>query len=116
MEFYPRDPDGQPIPPWNIRLYRLARAAYRADDYEAQARFLDEIGADGSVDNVLFVRELLAPTFDPVGPDRHVDWCLMEPDEAKAWLRKRLEDRDFESQQDDAGAVGGRSPTPNRRP
>ncbi len=52
-EFYPRDPDGQPIPPWNIRLYRLARAAYRADDYEAQARFLDEIGADGSVDKVL---------------------------------------------------------------
>ncbi len=115
-EFYPCDPDRQPIPPWNVRLYRLARAAYRTDDYEAQARFLDEIGADGSVDNVLFVRELLAPTFDPVRPDRHVDWWLMEPNEAKAWLCKPLKDRDFESQQDDAGAVGGRSPTPNRRP
>lgn len=64
------------------------------------------------MDNVLFVRELLAPTFDPVRPDRRVDWWLMEPDEAKAWMRKRLEDWDVESQQDDADAVGGKSPTP----
>ena len=100
-ELYPRDSEGRPIPPWNLRLYFLAWAAYRLDDYEAQARFLDAIGADDSVDNVLFVHDLLAPTFDPARPDRRTDWWHMGPDEAKAWLRKRLEHRGFEIRMDE---------------
>lgn len=109
-ELYPRDSEGRPIPPWNLRLYFLAWAAYRLDDYEAQARFLDAIGADDSVDNVLFVHDLLAPTFDPARPDRRTDWWLMGPDEAKAWLRKRLEHRDLETRMDEYRRRGRQIP------
>lgn len=90
-ELYPRDSEGRPIPPWNLRLYFLAWAAYRLDDYGALARFLDEIGADESPDNVLFVRDLLAPTFEPKRPDRRTAWWLLDPSEARRALRKRLE-------------------------
>lgn len=89
-EFYPRDSEGRPIPPWNLRLYFLAWAAYRLDDYEDMARFLNAIGADDSPDNVLFVRDLLAPAFDPKRPDRRTAWWLLDPDEARRALRKRL--------------------------
>ena len=89
-ELYPRDSERRPIPPWNLRLYFLAWTAYRLDDYGALARFLDEIGADESPDNVLFVQDLLAPTFDPKRPDRRLDWWLLDPDEARRALRKRL--------------------------
>lgn len=89
-ELYPRDSEGRPIPPWNLRLYFLAWAAYRLDDYAALARFLNEIDADKSPDNVLFVRDLLAPTFDPKRPDRRTDWWLLDPGEARRALRKRL--------------------------
>ncbi len=93
MERWPRDPDGELVPAWNVQLYCLARAAYDENDYVARARFLNAIGADGSADNVLFIRELLAPTFDPKRPDRRTDWWHMGPTEARAWLKKRLEDR-----------------------
>ena len=89
-QLYPRDPEGHPIPPWNLRLYSLAWAAYRLDDYGAVARFLDEIGADSSPDNVLFVQDLLAPAFDPKRPDRRTNWWLLDPAEARRALRKRL--------------------------
>ena len=90
-QLYPRDSEGRPIPPWNLRLYSLAWAAYRLDDYGAVARFLDEIGDDSSPDNVLFVQDLLAPTFDPKRPDRRTNWWLLDPVEARRALCKRLE-------------------------
>lgn len=95
IESYPRDSEGRLIPPWNARLYLLARAAYYGKDYAAQARFLDAIGADGtSIDeltsNVLLIGDLLAPAFDPKRPDRRKEWWLLDPDEARRALRDRL--------------------------
>jgi len=87
---WPRDPYGEPVPFWNVRLYRLARAAYQGD-YVARARFLDEIEADGSPDNVLMIEELLKATFDPQRLDRRVDWEQMDPVGARRWLRSRLD-------------------------
>ncbi len=92
MGRWPRDPDGELVPAWNARLYRLAQAAYDENDYVAQARFLNEIGADESADNVLFIRELLAPTFNPKRPDRRTEWWHRGPTEARDWLKKRLKD------------------------
>lgn len=96
MGRWPRDPDGELVPAWNARLYRLAQAAYDENDYVAQARFLNEIGADESADNVLFIRELLAPTFNPKRPDRRTEWWHRGPTEARDWLKKRLKDRSQE--------------------
>ncbi len=90
MERWPRDPYGELVPAWNVRLYRLAQAAYEGD-YLARARFLDEIEADGSPDNVLMIGELLKPTFDPERLDRRVDWEQMDPVGARRWLRTRLD-------------------------
>jgi hypothetical protein len=89
MERRPRDPYGEPVPFWNVQLYRLAQAVYESD-YVARARFLDEIEADGSPDNVLMIGKLLKPTFDPERPDRRVDWEQMNPTAARRWLRRRL--------------------------
>jgi DNA-directed RNA polymerase specialized sigma24 family protein len=57
----------------------------------ARARFLDEIETDGSPDNVLMIRELLKPTFDPERLDRRVDWEQMDLAGARHWLRRRLD-------------------------
>ena len=89
MERWPRDPYGELVPVWNVWLYRLAQAAYEGD-YVAGARFLNEIEADGSPDNVLMIGELLKPTFDPERPDRRVNWEQMDPVGARRWLRGRL--------------------------
>jgi len=89
MEQWPRDPYGELVPDWNVGLYRLARSAYEGD-YVAKARFLNEIGADGSADNVLFIQDLLRPTFDPDRLDRRDAWEQREPSDARRWLRKRL--------------------------
>ena len=90
MERWPRDPYGEPVPFWNVRLYRLAQAAYEGD-YVARARFLDEIEADGSPENVLMIEELLKPTFDPQRLDRRVGWEQMDPVGARRWLGRRLQ-------------------------
>jgi hypothetical protein len=90
IERWPLDPYGAPVPFWNIRLYRLAQAAYEGD-YQARAKFLDVIEADGSPDNVLMIEELLKPTFDPQRLDRRVDWEQMDPAGARRWLRRRLD-------------------------
>jgi DNA-binding CsgD family transcriptional regulator len=86
---WPRDPYGELVPVWNVRLYRLAQAAYRGN-YVARARFLNEIGADESADNVLFIQDLLQPTFDPNRLDRRDAWEQRKPSDARRWLRKRL--------------------------
>ena len=91
IERWPRDPYGDPVPFWNVWLYRLAQAAYEGDPV-AQARFLNEIEADDFLDNVSLVDELLRPTFDPERPDRRKDWWLTELADARLWLRKRLRD------------------------
>jgi RNA polymerase sigma factor (sigma-70 family) len=91
MERWPVDPHGELVPAHNARLYRLAIAAYEGDPV-AQARFLNEIGADEFLDNVSLVDELLKPTFDPERPDCRKDWWLMELAAARLWLRKRLRD------------------------
>jgi RNA polymerase sigma factor (sigma-70 family) len=91
IERWPRDPYGNTIPFWTIRLYRLAQAAYEGDPV-AQARFLNEIEADDFLDNVSLVDELLRPTFDPERPDRRKDWWLMELADARLWLKNRLRD------------------------
>ena len=90
MEQWPRDPYGELVPAWNVRLYRLAQAAYEGD-YVARARFLSEIEADGSPDNVLVISELLKPTFHPERLDRRVDWEQMHPAGARRWLSRRLD-------------------------
>jgi len=90
MEQWPRDPYGELVPVWNVRLYWLAQAAYEGD-YVARARFLSEIEADGSPDNVLMISELLKPTFDPERLDRRVDWEQMNPAGARRWLSRRLD-------------------------
>jgi hypothetical protein len=89
MERWPRDPYGELVPAWNAWLYRLAQAAYEGD-YVAGARFLNGIEADCSPDNVLWIRELLKPTFHPERLDRRVDWEQMDPTTARRWLRRRL--------------------------
>jgi hypothetical protein len=91
IERWPRDPYGNTIPFWTVRLYRLAQAAYEGDPV-AQARFLNEIEADDFLDDVSLVDELLRPTFDPERPDRRKDWWLMELADARLWLKKRLRD------------------------
>ena len=102
IEFYPRDSEGKLIPPWNVRLYILAQAAYYGDDYAAKARFLDEIGADReSADDVLFIHALLAPTFDPGRPDRRKEWWLLGYQAARGWLRRRLRARNFEAEREE---------------
>ncbi len=101
IERWPRDPDGGFVPIWNVRLYQLAEEAYFGKDYVAQSRFLDEIGADESVDNVLLIRDLLEPTFDPKRPDRRTGWWNLDPWEARRWLCRRLRDRDFETGEDE---------------
>lgn len=107
LDFYPKDSEGQPIPPWNARLYLLARAAYYGDNYAAKAKFLDEIGADRrSADDVLFIGDLLGPTFDPKRPDLRTDWWLLDPLSARKWLRKRLRDRNFEARMDEEALLG----------
>jgi hypothetical protein len=90
IERWPQDPYGDPVPVWNVRLYRLAQAAYEGD-YVAGARFLDEIEADDAPDNVLMIGELLKPTFDPQRLDRRVDWEQLDPAEARRWLKRRLD-------------------------
>jgi hypothetical protein len=89
VERWPRDPYGNTVPFWNVRLYRLAQAAYEGD-YVARARFLDVIEADGSPENVLMIEELLKPTFDPQRLDRRMDWERLDPAGARRWLRRRL--------------------------
>ena len=107
LDFYPKDSEGQPIPFWNVRLYLLARAAYYGDNYAAKARFLDEIGADRrSADDVLFIGDLLGPTFDPKRPDLRTDWWLLDPLTARGWLRGRLADRNFEARENDRARRG----------
>lgn len=96
LELAPRDSDGELVPLWNAGLYRLARAAYYGGDYAVLARFLDEIGADGSGDNVLKIQELLGPTFEPRRSDRRVEWWRMGPEEARNWLNERLRGRNIE--------------------
>ena len=91
VEQWPQDPYGELVPGWNVELYRLAQAAYE-DDYLATVQFLDEIGADYSADNVLFIQDLLGPTFDPKRLDRRDKWEQREPADARRWLRKRLQD------------------------
>jgi RNA polymerase sigma factor (sigma-70 family) len=88
---WPLDPYGELVPVWNVRLYRLAVAAY-GSDLVAQATFLNEIEADDFLDNVSLVDDLLKPTFDPERADLRKDWWLMEPTEARCWLRSRLRD------------------------
>jgi hypothetical protein len=90
IERWLRDPYGNFVPFWNVRLYRLAQAAYEGD-YVARARFLNVIEADDSPDNVLRIEELLKPTFDPQRLDRRVDWEQMDPAGARRWLRRRLD-------------------------
>jgi DNA-directed RNA polymerase specialized sigma24 family protein len=87
----PWDPYGKLVPDWNSELYSLAQAAYRGD-YLARARFLNEIGTDESADNMLFIQDLLGPTFDPNRLDRRDKWEQREPADARRWLRKRLQD------------------------
>jgi hypothetical protein len=91
----PLDPYGQPVPQWNIRLYQLAWRAYETENWTARAAFLDEIGADDSPDNVLFIDALLRPTFKPTPQDlggRREAWEQEGPENARDWLRKRLGD------------------------
>jgi hypothetical protein len=90
IERWLRDPYGNFVPFWNVRLYRLAQSAYEGD-YVARARFLDVIGADDSSDNVLMIEELLKPTFDPQRLDRRVAWEQMDPLGARRWLGRRLD-------------------------
>jgi hypothetical protein len=90
IEGWLRDPYGNFVPFWNVRLYRLAQSAYEGD-YAARARFLNVIEADDSPDNVLMVEELLKPTFNPQRLDRRVAWEQMDPLGARRWLRDRLE-------------------------
>jgi hypothetical protein len=92
MEQPPLDPYGDPVPDWNVPFYWLAEAAYAGGDYEYIALFLDEIEAEDSADNVILIRKLLKPTFDPERLDRRVDWERMDPAAARSWLRERLED------------------------
>ncbi|MGI8858795.1 MAG: sigma factor-like helix-turn-helix DNA-binding protein [Rubrobacteraceae bacterium] len=96
LELAPRDSDGEPVSPWNAGLYRLARAAYYGGNYAILARFLDEIGADGSADNVLKIQDLLRPAFEPRRSDRRVEWWRMDPREARNWLNERLRGRNIE--------------------
>jgi len=91
IERWPRDPYGDPVPFWNVWLYRLAQAAYEGDPV-AQARFLNEIEADDFLDNVSLVDKLLKPTFDSKRPDLRKDWWLMELADARFWLKNRLGD------------------------
>lgn len=88
----PRDPYGNPVPLHNAELYVLARWAYRGDYWEAKAQFLNEIGADESADNVLYLEELLRPTFKPSRLDLREPWEQRNPLEARRWLRKSLGD------------------------
>jgi hypothetical protein len=90
IERWLRDPYGNFVPFWNVRLYRLAQSAYEGD-YAARARFLDVIEADGSPENVLMIEELLKPTFDPQRLDRRVNWEQRDPAGAKRWLKQRLD-------------------------
>ena len=113
MEQWPRDPNGDLVPFWNVRLYRLAQQAYEAscgvsdqEGYMACALFLDEIGADkNSADNILSIKELLGPTFGSQEPghrrrpDRRKDWWNEDPAEARRWLKKRLRERNAEGQE-----------------
>lgn len=88
----PRDPYGNPVPLHNAGLYVMARWAYRGDYWEAKAEFLNEIGADESADNVLYLEELLRPTFKPSRLDLREPWEQRNPLEARRWLRKSLGD------------------------
>jgi hypothetical protein len=90
IERWLRDPYGNFVPFWNVRLYWLAQSAYEGD-YAARARFLDVIEADGSPENVLMIEELLKPTFDPQRLDRRVDWEQRDPAGARRWLKQRLD-------------------------
>ncbi len=85
----PRDPYGNPVPPHNAGLYVLARGAYRGD-WEAEAQFLNEIGADGALDSDLYLEKLLRPTFEPDRLDLRVSWEQRDPRAARRWLKKRL--------------------------
>jgi hypothetical protein len=91
IERWLRDPYGNFVPFWNVRLYRLAQSAYEGD-YEARARFLDVIEADGSPENALMIEALLKPTFEPQRLDRRATWEQMDPAGAKRWLKQRLDD------------------------
>jgi hypothetical protein len=106
IERWPRDPYGDPVPFWNIRLYRLAQAAYEGD-YVARARFLDVIEADGSPDNVLMIEELLKPTFDPQRLDRRGDWEKRDPAGARRWLRRRLDGLKLSAWKEEQGCKNG---------
>jgi DNA-directed RNA polymerase specialized sigma24 family protein len=53
---------------------------------------LNEIGADESADNVLYLEELLRPTFEPTRLDLREPWEQRNPLEARRWLRKSLGD------------------------
>ena len=88
----PLDPYGNPVPLHNAGLYVMARWAYRGDYWEAKAEFLNEIGADESADNVLYLEELLRPTFKPSRLDLREPWEQRNPLEARRWLRKSLGD------------------------
>lgn len=85
----PRDPYGNPVPLHNAGLYVLAQGAYRGD-WEAEAQFLNEIGADGALDSDLYLQELLRPTFAPARLDLRVSWEQRDPRAARRWLKKRL--------------------------
>jgi hypothetical protein len=90
IERWLRDPYGDFVPFWNVRLYWLAQAAYEGD-YAARARFLDVIEADSSPENVLMIEKLLKPTFESQRLDRREDWEQMDPAGARRWLRQRLD-------------------------
>ncbi len=88
----PRDAYGNLVPDHNASLYVLARWAYRGD-YEARAKFLDEIGADSSADNVYYLDRLLRPTFDPTPQDlggRRCNWERYPSEDARRQLLERL--------------------------
>ena len=85
----PLDPYGNPVPLHNTWLYVLARRAYQGD-YVARAAFLDEIDADGSLDNVLLVEDLLEPTFGGRRTDLRKRWEQETPEEARKQLRELL--------------------------
>jgi hypothetical protein len=68
---------------------------------------LDRGEADASPDNVLMIRELLKPTFDPEWLDRRVDWEQMDPAGARRWLRRRLDGLKVSAWKEEQGRKNG---------
>ena len=111
LDWLDRHPNARdwPIPPWNFKLYLLARRAYYSQtDYAARAAFLDAIEADHATDNATFLEQLLRPTFEPTPQElggTRCEWARKPPDEAREWLCKRL--KKIRDDQDSLLTAGG---------